>query len=88
VEYGRIFDYVMLNYMKNWPLFSEEEQNIFIKTIKIIVKKWFFLVWKDWILSFDLIAKLVEKDIIFYDSISRKITANSESCRQAFIRMV
>ena len=77
VEIGRIRDLAKKN-------MSDKEISKFMDINKSIIKKWVYD--EQWLkgVSSDLITKLVEKDIWFYDSIRWKITANSESVRQAF----
>ena len=77
VEFGRIADLVKTS-------LSDDELKDFLNINQEIIKKWSYK--EKWLkdVSKDLITKLVEKDIRFYDSIRLIITANSESVRQAF----
>ena len=52
-----------------------------------IVKKWEYLIPLDKKL-FELIKELVDKDLWFYDTKKRKITANSKSLEVAFKRLL
>ena len=60
----------------------------FKKVLKKIVKSGEFVRWKDWIADFELIKELVDKDLWFYDTKQRKITANSKSLEVAFKRLL
>jgi hypothetical protein len=64
-----------------------ENKKDFLKIIENISKKWEYLIWleENYI---DLIKKLVDKDIWFYDTKQRKITANSKSYEIAFKRLL
>jgi hypothetical protein len=69
-----------------WQL-TEIERKEYLEVIKVIVKEWYCLknkisVW------FELIKKLVDRDIWFYDAKQRKITANSKSLEIAFKRLL
>jgi len=85
-EYARVFDFIILNSKKKFE--SEEDKQKVLDINKIIVEKWEYIIWKDWLIDFDTIAKMVELDIWFYNVLARKITANSESVRQAFKKMI
>ncbi len=81
-EYAKIFD--LYKFRK---IFTKEEGKIFKDISKIISKDWEYITknW-DW-LNFELIKKLVDIDVWFYDSIEQKITANSQTIRKAFEKM-
>ena len=64
--------------------FTKKERQNFIKVIEVLIKKWKYYEKLNGRIEWDLINKLVQKDIWFYDSITWTITANSESVRQAF----
>ena len=76
VEYWRI-DMIDRN-------FTNKQRQSFLKVVEVLIKKWKYNERENGRIDWDLITKLVEKDIWFYDSINWKITANSESVRQAF----
>ena len=54
----------------------------------IIVKKWFHIPWKGDFNILELIKELVDKDIWFYETKQRKITANSKSFEIVFKRLL
>ncbi len=71
----------------NEYLFYSKKLNTFINVIKWVVKKWYYL-RSEWVVQIELIKELVDKDIWFYDIKKWKITANSESVRKAFDRIL
>jgi molybdenum cofactor biosynthesis enzyme MoaA len=69
-----------------WKI-TEVERKEFLEVIKIISKKWYC--FKSEVkVNFELIKKLVDRDIWFYDTKQRKITANSKSLEVAFKRLL
>ena len=96
VKYSLIKEWY--NFLEEWLFnldLNEKEKNkikqkieIFLNIIEKIVKKWEFIRWKDWIAHFELIKELVDKDLWFYDTKQRKITANSKSLEIAFKRLL
>jgi len=81
-EYAKIFD--LLKFKK---IFTEEEKTVFKEISLKIAKNWYYITidW-DWV-DFDLIKKLVDIDIWFYNAVEQKITANSQTVRKAFEKM-
>ena len=97
VDYKNTWDYqkpiqIMIQdeYAKTVELynttFTKEEQSLFSKISKEIAKKWEFLIpiWENY---FQIIKKLVDLDIRFYDVRNQRIIANSQSVRKVFQKM-
>ena len=77
------YSLVYILYDEDFSKLTKIQKKEFIEVIKVIVKKWYCLkseisVW------FELIKKLVDRDIWFYDTKEIKITANSKSLEIAF----
>jgi len=66
---------------------EEDHRKDFIEVLKSIVKKWEYIIPLNKKL-FSLIKNLVDKDLWFYDTKQRKITANSKSLEIAFKRLL
>lgn len=77
VEYSKIGDYFLQNYMF-WKI-DIDEKFTFLRLIENISKLWFHKIWQKDIWILRLIKDLVDKDILFYDVKTLKITANSKS---------
>ena len=76
---------IYINDLKNiFPETFKEEKIKYLKIIKYIVEKSYFDILEEDIDVQKLIKILVDKDLWFYDSITGKVTANSESMRVAF----
>ena len=84
VKYSLITEWYARILNEKW---TENKDNNFIKIISEIVKQWEYTQsYKEDYL--DLIKELVDKDLWFYDTKQRKITANSKSLEIAFKRLL
>ncbi len=66
---------------------TKKEQKIFDKVIKQIAKKWEYIIPKEENII-DLVKKLVDIDIWFYESRKQRITANSKTTKKGFEKLV
>ena len=80
VKYSLIADYYS-------EKLEEDYKKDFIEVLKNIVKEWEYIIPLNKKL-FYLIKNLVDKDLWFYDTKQRKITANSKSLESAFKRLL
>jgi len=81
IKYSLIAEWYNFN-----PNSIKKEEFIFV--LEKIAKNQSFIIWKDWLVKFELIKELVDKDIWFYDTKQLKITANSKSFEIAFKRLL
>jgi len=65
---------------------NEEEKIIFDRISLEIAKKWKYIIPREENLK-NLIKKLVDIDVWFYNSLEQKLTANSQTTRKAFEKM-
>ncbi len=76
-EYAKSVEYRRNNLL-------EEERKKFDTVSTNIAKKWEYNIWIDEKLFFELIKKLVDIDIWFYDVRNQRILPNSQSIKKAF----
>lgn len=83
-----IYEYTLKNSFREDPERFKEEKEKYFKVCEKIVKDWFYN-WRSSELDIEFLIKtLVDKDLWFYDSLTWKITANSESMRYGFGEML